>query len=67
MLHLRVGLRWLKLLSDDATEDLQGSLALRLRKDFPEPSAGYPSNRGRFRSKRVPASSRRMVLLLELC
>jgi hypothetical protein len=37
MTHLLVVLRWLKLLGDDPAEDLQSLLAIRLRKNFPEP------------------------------
>jgi hypothetical protein len=40
MIHLHAAWRWLKLLSDDATEHLQGLLAIRLRKGFPEPLQG---------------------------
>jgi hypothetical protein len=40
MIHLRGVLRWLKLLSDDATEHLQGVLAIRFGKSFPESTQG---------------------------
>jgi hypothetical protein len=36
MSHLLVALRWVKLLSEEATEHLQTSLAIFLGKNFPE-------------------------------
>jgi len=36
MMHLLALWRWLKLLSDDATEHDQGLLAILLGKNFPE-------------------------------
>jgi hypothetical protein len=36
MSHLLVGLRWVKLLSEQATAYLQTSLAIFLGKNFPE-------------------------------
>jgi hypothetical protein len=55
----------LKLLSDEATEHLQSSLAILLGKSFPEPIQSEPPTPSRSRRKKVPSSLRSMVPLLE--
>jgi hypothetical protein len=63
--HLRAALRWLKLLSDEATEHLQSSLTILLGKSFPEPIQSEPPTPNRSRRKKVPSVLRSMVPLLE--
>jgi len=65
MTHLLVVWRSLKLLSDDATEYLQRSLALRLGKICPELLESYSLSRAPRRRKKVASRLCGMVLLLE--
>ena len=66
MSHLLAALRRLKLLSEQATEHPQGSLAFGLGKNFPKPFQRQPLTLSRSRWKRVPSWLPRMVLLLDM-
>jgi hypothetical protein len=67
MTHLLFVWRWLKLLSDDATEYLQGSLSILFGKRLPQPPQAYPLAAGHRWRKKAPCSLGGMALLLECC
>jgi hypothetical protein len=65
MRHLLVVERRLKLLGDDATEHVQGSLPIRFGKNFPKPRQGYLRVGSRCRRKKIPSWLWSIALLLE--
>src|SRR6266566_3751287 len=67
MLHLLAVLRRLKLLCDDATENLERSLPILLGKGFPEALQTQPLTPSWFLRKKGPSWLSSMSLLLRCC